>query len=211
MVAVSDAGLAPPCGVPIPVDEPADDRARIVAVAVTSTELLRPGSDLLRMIQDAVHVDLLLACEDEPVADPSPVGVLGNAAPDADVLVDESSDDDDADDSDDLDDAERDEVEPDAMDDVRVAIDLLGLSNLHVHRLALPSPLGSAAETDLVAAMSELVGFDPDPGVVCLAPMALPGDPARSTIDRAARRIAQVYNLPLTRYGCLELSVVEDA
>jgi hypothetical protein len=210
MVAVSDAGLVPPCGVSIPVDEPADDRARIVAVAVTSTELLRPGSDLLRMIQDAVHVDLLLACEDEPVADPSPVGVLGSAAPNADVVVDESSDDDDADDLE-LDDAERDEVEPDELDDVLVAIDLLGLSNLHVHRLALRSPLGSAAETDLVAALSELVGFDPDPGVVCLAPMALPGDPARSTVDRAARRIAQVYSLPLTRYGCLELSVVEDA
>ena len=209
MVAVSDAGLVPPCGVSIPVDEPADDRARIVAVAVTSTELLRPGSDLLRMIQDAVHVDLLLACEDDPVADPSPVGVLGSAAPNADVVVDESSDDD-ADDLE-LDDAERDEVEPDELDDVLVAIDLLGLSNLHVHRLALRSPLGSAAETDLVAALSELVGFDPDPGVVCLAPMALPGDPARSTVDRAARRIAQVYSLPLTRYGCLELSVVEDA
>ena len=87
MVAVSDAGLVPPCGVPIPVDESADDRARIVAVAVTSTELLRPGSDLLRMIQGAVHVDLLLACEDEPVADPSPVGVLGSANPDVSITI----------------------------------------------------------------------------------------------------------------------------
>ena len=211
MVAVSDAGLVPPCGVPIPVDESADDRARIVAVAVTSTELLRPGSDLLRMIKGAVHVDLLLACEDEPVADPSPVGVLGSAAPDADGVLDERSDDgDDADDLE-LDDAERDDVEPEELDDVSVAIDLLGLSNLHVHRLGLRSPLGTAADADLVAALSELVGFDPDPGVVCLAPTAMPGDPARSAVDRAARRIAQVYGLPLTRYGCLELSVVEDA
>ena len=126
-------------------------------------------------------------------------------------MVDERSDDgDDADDLE-LDDAGRDDVEPDELDDVLVAIDLLGLSNLHVHRLGLRSPLGTAADADLVAALSELVGFDPDPGVVCLAPAALPGDPARSAVDRAARRIAQVYSLPLTRYGCLELSVVEDA
>ena len=211
MVAVSDAGLVPPCGVLIPVDEPADDGARIVAVAVTSTELLRPGSDLLRMIQGAVHVDLLLACENQPVADPSPVGVLSSAAPDTDVVADESSDDGDGGDDLELDDAEREEAEPDERDDVLVAIDLLGLSNLHVHRLGLRSPLGTAADADLVAALSELVGFDPDPGVVCLAPTALPGDPARSAVDRAARRIAQVYSLPLTRYGCLELSVVEGA
>jgi len=42
------------------------------------------------------------------------------------------------------------------------------------------------------------------------APPAPPGDPARSVVDRAARRIAQVYELPLVRYRCLELSVVED-
>ena len=142
------------------------------------------------------------------MADPSPVGVLGSAAPDADGVLDERSDDgDDADDLE-LDDAERDDVEPEELDDVFVAIDLLGLSNLHVHRLGLRSPLGTAADADLVAALSELVGFDPDPGVVCLAPTAMSGDPARSAVDRAARRIAR--SRPAAHaLQVLELSVVE--
>ena len=36
-----------------------------------------------------------------------------------------------------------------------------------MHRLGLPGPLGPLAESDLVAALSELVGFDPEPGVYC--------------------------------------------
>jgi hypothetical protein len=63
------------------------------------------------------------------------------------------------------------------------------------------------AEADLVAAMSELVGFDPEPGVYCLAPT--PSDPGRVAAARAAQRIAQVYGIPLLRYRCLELSLVD--
>lgn len=186
MVAVSDAGLAPLRGVPVLVNESPADCVRVVAIAVSSTELLRPGSDLLRMIEGAGPVDLLLACDDEPVAGPSP---------------------------DDLDagDLDRDDADPVEIDDLLVAVDLLGLPNLHVHRLGLRPPLGSPADADLVAALSELVGFDPDPGVQCLAPAALPGDPARSAVDRAVRQIAQVYGLPLVRYGCRDLSAVEGA
>ena len=215
MVAVSDAGLAPLRGVQVPADEPRADCERVVAIAVSSTELLRPGSELLRVIAGASHVDLLLACEDEPVADPSPVGLLGSSAIDAEHPRVDAEDrpspdlDDDVDDPDDPDDS--DDVEPDEIDDVLAAVDLLGLPNLHVHRLGLRPPLGSTADADLVAALSELVGFDPDPGVHCLAPTLLPGDPARSVVDRAARQIAQIYGLPLMRYGCLELSVVEGA
>jgi hypothetical protein len=212
MVAVSDAGLAPLRGVQVPADEPPADCERIVAIAVSSTELLRPGSDLLRVIAGASHVDLLLACEDEPVADPSPVGVLGSSVVDAEHLRVDDEDRPSPDLDDDVDDLDGpDDVEPDEIDDVLVAIDLLGLPNLHVHRLGLRPPLGSTAAGDLVAALSELVGFDPDPGVHCLAPTALPGDAVRSVVDRAARQIAQIYGLPLMRYGCLELSVVEGA
>ena len=57
--------------------------------------------------------------------------------------------------------------------------------------------------------MSELVGFDPEPGVQCLAPVPLPTDPARAAIERAVWRIAEVYGLPVQRYRCLELSVVD--
>jgi len=145
MVAVSETGLTVPVDLPKPGDT-ADDGRRVVAVAVSPMELLRPGSDLLDEIRDAGYVDLLLVCEDEPVADPSPVCVLGGGAlttPDA---------------AEDLDDMDEDS---DDTDDVRAAVAQLGLDELHVHRLGLRPPLGTAADGDLVAALSELVGFDP--------------------------------------------------
>ena len=91
------------------------------------------------------------------------------------------------------------------VDDVQAGIAALGHPDVVVHRLALRSPLGPTVEDDLVAALSELVGFDPEPGVYCLAP-ATPED---GVLARAARRIARVYGLPLLRYRCLELSLVE--
>jgi hypothetical protein len=77
--------------------------------------------------------------------------------------------------------------------------------DIAVHRLALRLPLDPAAEDDLVAALSELVGFDPEPGVYCLAPAT----PAGGVLARAVHRIARVYGIPLLRYRCLELSLVE--
>jgi len=199
MVAVSDAGLTLPADVPIVFpDEESVEGQRIVAIALSPMELLRPGSDLLRMIDGAGSVDLLLTCEDEPVAEPSPVGVLGAGCAGAEpprALVDAAEDGEDDEDDD--------------PDDLRAALDQLGLDELHLHRLALASPIGAAAEPDLVAAVSELVGFDPEPGVCVLAPASLPADPQRAVIDRAVRQIVQVYGLPLRRYRCLELSVVD--
>jgi hypothetical protein len=195
MVAVLETDLGLPVGVPRPADgEPVEAGRRVVAVAVSPMELLRPGSDLLSAIRGAGYVDLLLACEDEPVADPSPVGVLGGGP------LEPSGHD--------LDDCLDDDA--DEADDVRAAVTELGLDELHVHRLGLRPPLGTAADGDLVAALSELVGFDPEPGVQCLAPAPLPSDPARAAIERAVWRIAQVYSLPVQRYRCLELSVVDD-
>jgi hypothetical protein len=194
MVAVTETGLALPVTVAISSidDEPVEGR-RVVAIAVTPMELLRPGSDLVRMIDGAGYVDLLLACEDEQVAEPSPVCVLGGGA--LDPCLEDDIDDD----------------EPADVDDLLASANLLGLGELHLHRLALPAPLGAAAEPDLVAALSELVGFDPEPGVRVLAPVTLPGDPQRTVVERAVRQIVQVYGLPLQRYRCLELSVVDDA
>ena len=198
MVAVSETGLALPVDLSIPTsaEEPVEG-CRVVAIAVSPMELLRPGSDLVRMIDGAGYVDLLLACEDEPVAEPSPVGVLGGGAldpvDDADAWTDDYDDD------------------TDEADELRTAAHLLGLDELHLHRLALPSPLGAAAEADLVAALSELVGFDPEPGVRVLAPAPVPTDPERVVLDRAVRQIVQVYGLPLQRYRCMELSVVEPS
>jgi hypothetical protein len=196
MVADPDAGLVLPVEQPVPVDDDVSESGRrVVAVAVSPMELLRPDSDLVRMIAGAGSVDLLLACEDEPVDDPSPVGVIGGG-----VLDDDLTDDDYDDEPD----------EPDAVDEVRAAADLLGLDDVRVHRLGLRLPLGTKDDADLVAALSELIGFDPDPGVTCLAPAPSAGDVDRSAVDRAVRRIVQVYGLPLQRYRCLELAVVDD-
>ncbi len=96
----------------------------------------------------------------------------------------------------------------DDVDDVASDAAALGLTDLQLHRLGLRLPLGSGAESDVVAALSELVGFDPEPGVYCLAPTPSSTDPARAAVGRAAQRIAQVYGLPLLRYRCLELAVV---
>lgn len=203
MVAVSETGLTVPVDLRRPADgESADDERRIVAIAVSPMELLRPGSDLLTVIRDAGYVDLLLVCEDEPVPDPSPVCVLGGGAFTTPDAAEGGAGDGADDDFDDVDDT-------DVVDDVRAAVALLGLGELHVHRLGLRPPLGTAADGDLVAALSELVGFDPGPGVQCLAPLPLPTDPARAAIERAVWRIAQVYSLPVQRYRCLELSVVD--
>src|SRR5690242_10418521 len=91
MVAVSETGLASPVGISFAsVDEEPVAGHRIVAVAVSPMELLRPGSDLMQKIDGAGYVDLLFACEDEPVPDPSPVCVLGGGA--LDHVVDEASD-----------------------------------------------------------------------------------------------------------------------
>jgi hypothetical protein len=206
MVAVPEAGTSDAAGLfTAAVGVPAH-RRRLVAVAVSPMELLRPGSDLVRLIEDAAYVDLLIACEDAQVEEPSPVGVLASA--DGPSWDDGLSWDDESEWDDESDDAE-DDGDDDA-DEVRRVADGLGLPDLHLHRLGLRPPLGPSAEPDLVAALSELVGFDPEPGVYCLAPTPAATDPSRVVVDRAVQRIAKVYGLPLLRYRCLELSVVED-
>jgi len=119
-------------------------------------------------------------------------------------------------------DVERSDVDPSDVDtdfedddgsdrsrgEIAAEVARLGLPGLHVHHLALRPPLTAGAEPDLVAALSELVGFDPEPGVICLAPHA--SDGSRSALASAAQRIAQVYGIPLLRYRCLELTVVPE-
>ena len=146
------------------------------------------------MIRDAGYVDLLLVCEDEPVPDPSPVCVLGGGHPHRDPTSGRCRRH--GDDADDADEACRRRASS-------------GSTSCTCTASGLRPPLGTAADGDLVAALSELVGFDPEPGVQCLAPVPLPTDPARAAIERAVRRIAEVYGLPVQRYRCLELSVVD--
>ncbi|MFC5996403.1 hypothetical protein ACFQE5_19550 [Pseudonocardia hispaniensis] len=151
-------------------------------------EILRPGSDLARILKDTV-ADLLVACEDGPAAqDTSGASYLDYP---------DYEDDEDAD--------------LHESDEVRAAVAQLDLPGLRLHRLGLRAPLGPECEADLLAAMSELVGFDPEPGVYCLAPLPAPTDPNRTAVVRAAQRIAQIYGLPVLRYRCLEFSVVADS
>lgn len=159
---------------------------RFVAVTVGAVELLRPESDLVRLVEGAGHVDVLIAADDVPIETPAPLGLLSGCE---------------------LDDAAYDAFDED--EDHRIAAP--GLPDLYVHRLGLRLPLGPRSEDDLVAALSELVGFDPEPGVFLLAPAVAPADPSRVVVDRAVQRIARVYGIPLLRFRCHELTVVAAA
>ncbi len=173
MVAVPEMPVSEPVAVAATGRSAVPGSSRAVAVAVSSMELLRPESDLVRLVEGFPEVELLVAVDDTPLgSDP---------------------------DDDDLD---------RAGDELRASIDRLDLPGLRLHRLGLPDSVLPAAEDDLVAALSELIGFDPEPGVYCLAPAPAAADPARGAVSRAAERIAQVYGIPLLRYRCLELAVV---
>lgn len=161
-------------------------RRRFVAVAVSPMELLRPESDLARIVGEAGRADLLIARDDR-------VDLPGPAGP-----VDEPDDDDD----------EPDDELDELTEELAAAVGALDLQDLRVHRLGLPGRLGGTAEADLVAALSELVGFDPEAGVYCVAPVPDPADPERMVVVSAAHRIARTYGLPLLRYRCLALTVV---
>ena len=178
-------GFAPAPDVHAVAAVPPARQRRVVAVSVDATELLRPASDLLRRAADAHYVDVLLAAELAPVAS-SPLGLLGGSA-----AVDPFDD------------------GPDeGADDVVAAVrGRLDVPELHVHRLGLSGTTGPAAEDDLVAALSELVGFDPDPGVYLLGPSG--AAPARLGVQRAVQRVARVYGLPVLHYRCHELTVVD--
>lgn len=166
---------------------PPAPRRRLVAVSVDAGELLRPASDLLRLLDGARYVDVLLAAELTPVAS-APLGVLGGSTP-----ADPDADDDPG----------------GAEDGVTALVAGLDVPELHVHRLGLRSATGTAAEDDVVAALSELVGFDPDPGVYLLGPAGVA--PGRAAVQRAVQRVARVYGIPLLSYRCHELTIVESA
>ena len=76
----------------------------------------------------------------------------------------------------------------------------LGLTRVRRHRLGLPGGRVEASEHDVLAAVSELVGFgDPD-GLWCLAPWERDGHPDHDAVGRAAGIACSAYHLPLLRY-----------
>lgn len=171
---------------------------RVVAVVDTATELLRSDSELLRMTSGVEQVDVLVVLDDaplpyavpvEPFAATIPLTVVAGTGFDSDV---------------------DDDVDEGRGGLARAELDRLEVPGLSVHHLGLRIPLGTGAESDVVAALSELVGFDPEPGVYCLAPDVSTADPVRLVVGAAVRRIAQVYGLPMMRYRSAGLAVVPD-
>lgn len=150
---------------------------RLVAVALTETESARAGGVLAELTGGAGETDLLVVRTD-------PAGPLRLVEP---ADAEDYPGDDPASDPGDA---------PVAMpvDRDRVPVRL--------HRLGLRWTVREADEPDLVAALSELVGFDPDDGTYCVAPAstAPAADPEIEVVRRAVRRVARVYGLPVLPY-----------
>jgi LmbE family N-acetylglucosaminyl deacetylase len=76
----------------------------------------------------------------------------------------------------------------------------MGLTGVRRYRLGLPGGCVEAAEHDVMAAVSELVGFADPEGLWCLAPWELDGHPDHDAVGRAAATACSAYQLPLLRY-----------
>lgn len=72
-----------------------------------------------------------------------------------------------------------------------------GLRTVPLHRLGLRTPLPAGSDGDLLAALSEVIGFDPEPGLGLLAPGELVERPDRTVVGRAAATAALVYGAQL--------------
>lgn len=94
-------------------------------------------------------------------------------------------------------------ADDDTDDDTRDApVVMLPVERVRVHRLGLRWAVQDGDEADLVAVLSELVGFDPDGDTWCVAPAAAGpvSDPEIEVVRRAVRRVARVYGLPVLPY-----------
>lgn len=94
-------------------------------------------------------------------------------------------------------------ADDDTDDDTRDApVVMLPVERVRVHRVGLRWAVQDGDEADLVAVLSELVGFDPDGDTWCVAPAAAGpvSDPEIEVVRRAVRRVARVYGLPVLPY-----------
>lgn len=175
-----------------------------MAVAVTEADVLRAGSDLRHVADAATEVDVLTARQDPPGP------LLGTSPMDAEDYPDE-----DGLDIDGLEipGAEIPGAEIPGADEIpgaepATAVEPVphdgGLpAGLRLHRLGLRWTVQDRDEPDLVAAMCELVGFDPDDQVFCVVPASGAGavtDPEVAVLRRVVRRVARVYGLPVLQY-----------
>jgi LmbE family N-acetylglucosaminyl deacetylase len=91
-------------------------------------------------------------------------------------------------------------VTDDGAEYLAAAYRTLGLTGVRRYRLGLPGGCVAAAEHDVLAAVSELVGFADLEGLWCLAPWELDGHPDYDAAGRAAATACSAYRLPLLRY-----------
>ncbi len=77
----------------------------------------------------------------------------------------------------------------------------LGISEVRRHRLGLRDGAVARHEADVVAAISEIVGFVEDPGGLCvLAPWSGDGDDDHEAAGRAAEIVCAAYRVRLVRW-----------
>lgn len=171
-----------------------DGFRRLVAVAVSAEDVRDPDSDLRQVAAAVGEMDVLVVRVDLP-------GTARTASPtDAPDYADEPA--------------------PDGPVPADGAVEELPAgrtvalpaenpagpdrpATVHVHHLGLRWQVQEADEPDLVAALSELIGFDPDDRVFCVAPATGPdvaSDPEQRAVGRAVRRVARVYGLPVLHY-----------
>lgn len=159
---------------------------RLVAVALTAAESARAGGPLAALSGATGETDLLVVRDD-------PAGTRRPLTP-----------------------AEARELLAAEGDVEDVPVEALPVERVRVHRLGLRWAVQDGDEADLVAALSELVGFDPDDDTWCVAPApAGPvADPEIEVVRRAVRRVARVYGLPVLPYrpaGAVPGDVAQDA
>ncbi|WP_156819620.1 hypothetical protein [Pseudonocardia sp. HH130630-07] len=152
---------------------------RLVAVALTESESARAGGPLAELSGRAAETDVLVVRTDV-------AGALRLAGPE------------------DAEDYPGEEPATVVVDPAAPAVTELfdDPAPVRVHRLGLRWIVQDADEQDLVAALSELIGFDPDGGTYCAAPAGsgAPADPEIEVVQRAVRRVARVYGLPVLPY-----------
>jgi hypothetical protein len=151
---------------------------RLVAVALTESESARAGGALAELSGSAGETDLLVVRND-------PADRLRRAEP---AEAEDYPGDDPAADPDDS--------------PITMPVSRIPSGPVRLHRLGLRWVVQDADEPDLVAALSELVGFDPDGDTFCVAPAptGAVADPEIEVVRRAVRRVARVYGLPVLPY-----------
>ncbi|WP_018335316.1 PIG-L deacetylase family protein [Actinomycetospora chiangmaiensis] len=181
---------------------------RIVVVAPHPRDEIRAAGGLLRRLGSRhAEVDVLSLTERPTLTCPPPSlvedtvrdGRLPDVVADGPLGLDDLL----GADLDDLDDdltPEDDDVDPDEAA-AEAAYRALGLSVVRRHRLGLPDGGVAAAESDVVAAISEIVGFSDDPGGLCvLAPWSGDGDDDHEAAGRAAEVVTAAYRVRLVRW-----------